>query len=107
MWKITERTAWETRAGSGFAGNTRRPSLSGSNTARQLPLRANEVVGICLFGQILDKKGGTAYFTSLAVEILQGTFLLLILMRKAERKHYEDYVKGWLREGVWRKQKYL
>lgn len=41
--KAPERTALlETGAVSGFAGCGRRPSRSGFNTARQLPLRANE-----------------------------------------------------------------
>ena len=42
--KAPERTALllETGAVSGFAGCGRRPSLSGFNTARQLPLRVNE-----------------------------------------------------------------
>ena len=41
--KAPERTALSgTGAVSGFAGCGRRPSPSGFNTARQLPLRANE-----------------------------------------------------------------
>ena len=41
--KVPERTALSgTGAVSGFAGCGRRPSRSGFNTARQLPLRANE-----------------------------------------------------------------
>ncbi len=41
--KAPERTALsETGAVSGFAGCGRRPSRSGFNTARQLPLRVNE-----------------------------------------------------------------
>ena len=42
--KEPERTAllFGTGAVSGFAGCGRRPSLSGFNTARQLPLRVNE-----------------------------------------------------------------
>ena len=61
--KAPERTALsETGAVSGFAGCGRRPSRSGFNTARQLPLRANE------WQLSLDNcnQGGTACDTSLA-----------------------------------------
>ena len=39
LWKAPERNTF---AESISAGNSRRPSPSGFNTARQLPLRANE-----------------------------------------------------------------
>lgn len=61
--KAPERTALsETGAVSGFAGCGRRPSRSGFNTVRQLPLRANE------WQLSLDNcnQGGTACDTSLA-----------------------------------------
>ena len=62
--KAPERTALsETGAVSGFAGCGRRPSRSGFNTARQLPLRANE------WQLSLDNcnQGGTACDTSLQI----------------------------------------
>lgn len=45
-------------------------------------------------------KGGTAYITSLAIVILQGTFYI-----QKGRMDYENHIKGWLRKGVCRKQK--
>ena len=68
--KAPERTVLsETGAVSGFAGCRRRPSRSGFNTARQLPLRANE------WQLSLDNcnQGGTACDTSLA-DCCKGLF---------------------------------
>lgn len=71
--KAPERTALsETGAVSGFAGCGRRPSRSGFNTARQLPLRANE------WQLSLDNcnQGGTACDTSLA-DCCKGLFVTI------------------------------
>lgn len=76
LCSTTERTAFVRTlqcAGSSFVGNSGRPSRSGSNKARQLPLRANEGGR---HGIYVCNKGGTAYITSLAIEILRGTFNL-------------------------------
>ena len=77
---VPERTALpgKTASGvSGFAGCGRRPSPSGFNTARQLPLRANE------WQLFLDNcnQGGTACDTSLA-DRCKG----LLFFGKGERK---------------------
>ena len=59
-------TLWETGAVSGFAGCGRRPSRSGFNTARQLPLRVNEwqlfyIIAIIIFiGNQADVNAETA-----------------------------------------------
>ena len=71
--KAPERTALlGTGAVSGFAGCGRRPSPSGFNTARQLPLRANEWQ---LFFINNCNQGGTACDTSLA-DGCKGRFLM-------------------------------
>ena len=75
--RIAERTAFAyavQSAGSSFMGNSGRPSRSGSNKARQLPLRANEGGR---HGIYACNKGGTAYITSLAIEILRGAFCFI------------------------------
>ncbi len=77
--KAPERTALSgTGAVSGFAGCGRRPSRSGFNTARQLPLRANEWQ---LFTENNCKQGGTACDTSLA-DRCKGLFIF----QKGEQK---------------------
>ncbi len=51
-----------------------RPPRSGFNKARSSALWRRKVVGVRRNGGS-GNKGGTAYFTSLAIEILQGTFV--------------------------------
>ena len=51
-----------------------KPPRSGSNKARSSALWRRKVAGVrTIYGT--GNKGGTAYFTSLAIEILQGTFV--------------------------------
>lgn len=44
-------------------------------------------------------------FTSLAIEILQGTFF--IQENRKEGKEHENHIEGWLCKGVCREQKRL
>lgn len=103
-----------TSAVSGFAGCGRRPSPSGSNTARQLPLRANEEAEPASCRGC--NKGGTAYTdTSLAVKIAGGVFFVRHAAyvsgerkrteKKERMKENEDYVEGRLRKGICGEQK--
>lgn len=84
--KAPERIALSgTGAVSGFAGCGRRPSRSGFNTARQLPLRANEWQ---LFFSNCNQ-GGTACDTSLA-DCCKGLFI----WNYSVKHHRCDFANG-------------
>ena len=61
-------------------------------------LRYGEMKVVRICSQIAGNKGGTAYTTSLAIGILQGTFCAPADFLKGE--DYEDHFEGRLREGV-------
>lgn len=49
-------------------------------------------------------KGGTAYFTSLAIYDCKGLSYCMERIVRKGRKNHENHIKGRLREGVCRKQ---